>query len=100
MQLMVHTHPIVQQLTVPPHLHLLPCVHHLNPFNYISKTKRIMELMVVLNLTIIDKLQRLDYYIWRPPSLSELTPMIFDMGLTHFGSEASFYVFIFGGKLR
>ena len=30
-------------------------------------------------------------YIWRPPSLSELTPMIFDMGLTHLGSEASIY---------
>ena len=26
---------------------------------------------------------------WRPPSLSELTPMVFNMGLTHFGSEAS-----------
>ena len=29
--------------------------------------------------------------LWRPPSLSELTPMIFDMGLTHLGSEASKY---------
>ena len=28
---------------------------------------------------------------WRPPSLSELTP-IFNMGLTHFGSEASKYI--------
>ena len=27
--------------------------------------------------------------IWRPPSLSELTPMIFNTGLTHLGSEAS-----------
>ena len=26
--------------------------------------------------------------IWRPPSQSELTPKIFDMGLTHLGSEA------------
>ena len=26
---------------------------------------------------------------WRPPSLSELTPMIFNMRLTHLGSEAS-----------
>ena len=25
----------------------------------------------------------------RPPKLSELTPMIFNMGLTHLGSEAS-----------
>ena len=29
--------------------------------------------------------------IWRPPELSELTPMIFDMKLTHLGSEASIY---------
>ena len=28
-------------------------------------------------------------FIWRPPSLSELTPMIFNTGLTHLGSEAS-----------
>ena len=28
---------------------------------------------------------------WRPPSLSELTPMIFNAGLTHLGSEASIY---------
>ena len=27
--------------------------------------------------------------IWRPPTLSELTPMMFNMGLTHLGSEAS-----------
>ena len=26
---------------------------------------------------------------WKPPSLSELTPMIFDMGLTHLGLEAT-----------
>ena len=30
---------------------------------------------------------------WRPPSLSELTPMIFNTGLTHLGSEASKYKF-------
>ena len=28
------------------------------------------------------------YYKLRLPSLSELTPMIFEMGLTHLGSEA------------
>ena len=32
------------------------------------------------------------YYIWRPPSLSELSPMIFSMGLTHLGSEATIYL--------
>ena len=26
---------------------------------------------------------------WRPPSLSELTPMLFNTGLSHLGSEAS-----------
>ena len=30
-------------------------------------------------------------YNWRPPSLSELTPMVFNTGLTHLGSEASKY---------
>ena len=30
-------------------------------------------------------------YGWRPSSLSELTPMLFNMGLTHLGSEASNY---------
>ena len=29
--------------------------------------------------------------IWRPSSLSELTLMMFDMWLTHLGSEASIY---------
>ena len=29
------------------------------------------------------------YDILRPPSLSDLTTMIFDIGLTHLGSEAS-----------
>ena len=29
--------------------------------------------------------------IWRPPSLSELTPMIFNTGLTHSSSETSIY---------
>ena len=29
--------------------------------------------------------------IWRPPSLSKLTPMISNMGLTHLGWDASIY---------
>ena len=29
--------------------------------------------------------------IWELPSQSELTPMIFDTGLTHLGTEASIY---------
>ena len=31
------------------------------------------------------------YSKWRPPSLNELTPIIFSMGLTHLGSEAAKY---------
>ena len=57
-----------------------------------------------LNLKVITKLQENDCfkvkvqqnYIscnlnvkWRPPSLSELTSMVFNMRLTHLGSEAS-----------
>ena len=29
--------------------------------------------------------------IWRPPSLNELTQMIYNIELTHLGSEASTY---------
>ena len=32
--------------------------------------------------------------IWRPPRLSELTPMIFDTGLTHLGLEDPYMVII------
>ena len=35
------------------------------------------------------KLFRLD--TWRPSSLSELTPIIFNTGLTQLGSDASYY---------
>ena len=31
--------------------------------------------------------------IWRPSSLSELTPKISNTGLTHLGSKASIYVY-------
>ena len=45
------------------------------------------------------KIQRSKYtfkYIWSPSSRSELTPMIFNMELTHLGSEASiYYVLVF-----
>ena len=33
-------------------------------------------------------------YKWRSPSLSELTPMIFNTGLTYLGSEPSKYKLI------
>ena len=29
---------------------------------------------------------------WRPPSLSELIPVIFNIGVTHLGSEATIYL--------
>ena len=35
------------------------------------------------------------HLIWRPQSLSELTPMIFNTGLTHLALEASICVVIF-----
>ena len=37
--------------------------------------------MLLFNIGYCDK--------WRPPSLSELTPMLFNTGLIHLGSEAS-----------
>ena len=40
------------------------------------------------NLTVIEIHLNINY-IWRPSSLSELTPIMFNMGLTHLGSEAS-----------
>ena len=36
--------------------------------------------------------------LWRPPSLSELTLMLFYTGLTHLGSEASIFHVIFCSK--
>ena len=37
---------------------------------------------------IMDIILLLDVYEWRPPSLSELTPIVFDMELTHLIWEA------------
>ena len=37
----------------------------------------------------IKSVKLLNKYIWKPSSLSELTPTIFNMDLTHLGSEAS-----------
>ena len=33
-------------------------------------------------------------YIWRPPSPSESTPMLFNTELTHLGPEASIYIIL------
>ena len=37
----------------------------------------------------ISKYELKNLLLWKPSSLSELTPMLFNTGLTHFGSEAS-----------
>ena len=36
---------------------------------------------------------QLSIYIWKPPSLNELTKIILNMGLTHLGLDASIYTF-------
>ena len=48
-------------------------------------------------LDLVSKLNTVDsVYKWRLPSLSELTPMIFEMGLTHLGPEAYKYHLLSG----
>ena len=42
-----------------------------------------------LRSNILDSQKNLSNFIWRPPSLSELTIIVFDMELTDLGSEAS-----------
>ena len=44
-----------------------------------------------------DVLCRMDYItaVWRPPRRSELTPMIFDMELTHLDLETYIYIMPF-----
>ena len=40
-------------------------------------------------LTMNKKCKKLLRLIWKSPILSELTPIVFNTGLTHLGSEAS-----------
>ena len=50
--------------------------------------------LININLSILIKMTAKVPYInliWKPPRLSEPTPMIFDMGLTHLDSEVSIY---------
>ena len=47
--------------------------------------------MKVYHLIYQIYFQLLFYIKWRSPSVSKLTPMIFNAGLTHLGSEASKY---------
>ena len=43
---------------------------------------------------IFDKLYYYFIQIWRSPNLSELTPIIFVIQLTHLGLEASMYIWM------
>ena len=48
-----------------------------------------MKIRILFLITILSfKKSKLIGYIWTPPSLSELSSMIYDMELTHLGSEA------------
>ena len=53
-------------------------------FNYHCE----IDLLKVKQRNIIILYKDLSYK-WRSPSLSGLTPIVFNMGLTHLGSEAS-----------
>ena len=53
--------------------------------------KKTLSLSAAANL---DHTKNLSRYIWRPSRLSELTPMVFNTGLTHLGLEASIYILI------
>ena len=50
-------------------------------FSLISSSIKYLHHLIKL----IEKLS----YTWRPPNLSELTPIIFNTELTHLGSESS-----------
>ena len=52
----------------------------------------LIKLKIVNFLLILNTFVK---YIWRPPSLSKLTPMIFESGLTHIGSDASIFFKLF-----
>ena len=52
-------------------------------FEYSYKQSRDLCFFDIYNILLLD--------IWRPSSLNELTPMIFNTGLTHLRSEASIY---------
>ena len=55
---------------------LLSISSYLYPYNYVRKVD-----IYSISTSLKNN--------WRPSSLGELTPMIFNMGLTHSGSEAS-----------
>ena len=58
-------------------------------FSSQSNVRTINSVMIqLLSANAVNIRGNLLNIIWRPPSQSELTTMIFDMGLTHIGSEA------------
>ena len=72
------------------------CYMALELFNFFSKPFLIVPMNFVnfswnkFNQIVSISSPRFYFYFnWRPPSLSELTLVIFDMELTHLGSEAS-----------
>ena len=54
----------------------------------------IINLKYKLQLYFMNSVKRFfePKYIWKPPGQSELTPTIFNMELTHLGSEVSKYI--------
>ena len=60
-------------------------------FYTISRFVNSSKFPIYCNL-FLWKLDQIRLDKWRPPSLSELTQLIFNMGLTHLGSEASIFV--------
>ena len=63
--------------------------------NPVIKHKSGQAMQNSINIIQFELLCRSSYIgiSWRPPSLSELTLMLSNMGLTHLGSEASNYYF-------
>ena len=56
--------------------------------------RRILKHSLLFKLCLVLLKSLKIYIIWRPPSLSELTPYQITSGLTHLGSEASKYCLI------
>ena len=56
-------------------------------FSFIKKTINSQRGVKQIDILLPDK--------WRSPNLNELTPIIFNTGLTHLGSEASKYSIVF-----
>ena len=54
----------------------------------ISGTESLADIIHVIVVNLSFKF----HYKWSPPSLSELTPIIFNTELTHLGSDASNYI--------